>query len=184
VAGFLDYVVNAMFPEPRPIGMGGNSPQVIHDKDGEYAKISTYRRPTEVVYIVDAAHEEPGQKWVQQHGRFGGNPSLQEARENWASGNWSGGGIDGMDVGRGGHLPQGTIYNKDDGIGPRRVARKMHLNRFTNASFFDGHCDSIPLANRKNPDGSPDHVANYAYWLRLFGVRNVEEYAAQDPDQL
>jgi len=88
-----------------------------------------------------------------------------------------------MDVWRGAHLPEGKkLINIDDRPGPRRVAREMHLNRFTNAAFFDGHAEGIQLANRKLPDGSPDHVANYAYWLRLFGVKNADQYAAQDPD--
>lgn len=175
---WLDYLVNAMAPVPKT-NSSANARQVVHSVDGADSRIDTYKRPAEVIYVADAEHED---KNIQSFD----NPSLAEARENWRTGIWHRGGIDVMDVWRGAHLPEGRPLastdadNTSDGPGYRRMARKMHLNRFTNAAFFDGHGQGIPLANRKLASGEPDHLANYAYWLRLSGVRNADEYAAMD----
>ncbi len=176
-APWLDYIVNAMAPEPKQFG-SGTAIQVVHTDNAEDSRLSTYKRPSDVVYVADAERED---KNVPSFG----NPSLAEARNNWETGNWSGGGIDVMDVWRGAHLPEGRDVsgiqdNTSDEPGSRRMARKMHLKRFTNANFFDGHGEGIQLANRKLANGSPDHLRNYAYWLRLMGVRDPEDFANID----
>ena len=45
----------------------------------------------------------------------------------------------------------------------------MHLNRFTNAVFFDGHGGSLQRAPKDLPD-----VDKYAIWLRRYGVQDPE----------
>lgn len=181
-APWLDYLVNAL-----PSVWDGGFDQVM------YSNVSReYPRPSEVIYLADANHESKVAE-VTQEPTGGGrdrydNPSVRMAHINWRLGHetsdpshWGRGGIDVMDVWLGGHLPEGkTGINTDDGIGPRRVARKMHLDRFTNAAFFDGHARGVQLANRRLDSGAPDHIANYAYWLRLFGVRDADVVANRD----
>lgn len=173
---WLDYVVNAMAPIPKTSG-AAECIQVIHTDNPGDSRISTYKRPAEVIYVTEAEHE------ANNLASFG-NPSLSNAHQNWTSGNWGSGGIDVMDVWRGAHLPEGKNlgreYNISEAPGYRRMARKMHLNKFTNAAFFDGHGENVPMAGRTLPSGMPDHQGNYAYWLRLFGVRNPEDFAAMD----
>jgi prepilin-type N-terminal cleavage/methylation domain-containing protein len=180
---FVDYISNSMYPIwNKSSGWGGS--QIVYSEDPDMAenmdacKISVYKRPADVVFAIDAEREDKNIKVPSL-----GNPSLLESRENWwsmqQSGNYgsTGGGIDMMDAWRGIHLPEGkgsAANNTSDAPGYRRVARKMHLNRFTNANFFDGHGASIQLANR------PSQVENYAYWLRLFGVRDPLRVAQED----
>lgn len=173
---FMDYVVNSMNPVAWMKEHTWANAQLIHDypSDQPYCKLSTYNRPAEVVYALDAEREERNMP-------SGGNPSLRQAREQWKNNQWTLGGIDVMDAWRGGHLPEGKNgVNTTDTIGPRRTARKMHMNRYTNANFFDGHGASLPPSERKKSDGTPDHVANYARWLRLFGVKDYLAVAQQD----
>lgn len=184
---FMDYVVNAMDPEgPRSgaanMGYGtpnplGEWPQLYHFREVTAArcKLSMYRNLSDVVYVIDAERED------RNTGSLGAN-SLAQARHNYRTNpaaEWMG--I--MDAWRGLHLPQGKgNTNINDAPGPRRVARSMHLKRFTNAVFMDGHAANIPLAQRYLSSGAIDHVAQYAYWLRLFGVRDPATIAMQDPD--
>ena len=179
---FMDYVINAM--DPRGPWNAGTMPILLplwHSVDlsdpsmGGLCKLATYKWPSEVVFVCDAAREDR----VVPFGSHPGYPSVKDAHDNWRAG--VGPGIDCMDVWKGGHLPQGKVVgttgiNTDDGVGPRRAARKMHLKRFTNATFMDGHSAGVQLANE------PTHVGNYAYWLRLFGVRNPTEVALNDAD--
>ncbi|GMU21936.1 MAG: hypothetical protein AMXMBFR13_20240 [Phycisphaerae bacterium] len=175
---FMDYVVNSMNPVAYlRDNKSWGAAQLIHDykEDLPYCKVSTYKRPSEVIYVLDAERED-------KNTESGGNPSLSRAREQWKQGHeqqnpaiWSNGGIDCMDVWRGAHLPEGkNSINTTDAKGARRAARKMHLQRFTNANFFDGHGASVQLSNR------PNQVANYAYWLKLFGVKDPLAVAQQD----
>lgn len=180
---FIDYAVNSMNPDAWERDRTWNNAQVIHDNptDLSYCKLNTYKRPADVIYLIDAERED-------KNVAFAGNPSLETARSQWWQGHvqsnpaiWNSGGIDVMDVWRGGHLPEGKIgINTSDAAGPRRVARKMHMKRYSNANFFDGHGAQVPLANRRQSNGNPDHNANYAYWLKLFGVKNYLEVAQQD----
>lgn len=190
---FLDYVVNSMDPEgPRASGPGsmpdatGTWEQIRHFDDATRAlsKISIYRQPAEVIYLTEAEKEDKCQG-------FATAASVGEAHENWI--NQRSGALGVMDVWKGAHLPEGKRptaggwgdaekYNISDDVGYRRAARKMHLNRFTNATFMDGHADKIPLANRTDGGGGPNHVANYAYWLKSFGVKDALRIAMEDPD--
>ena len=58
--------------------------------------------------------------------------------------------------------------------GARRVARKMHLNRFAAAVFMDGHGEGLRLVNR------PTRIEEYTVWLQRFGVRDPALAAALD----
>lgn len=179
---FIDYVVNSMVPDPIQ-GSNIKWSQIILDQRNphlQWCSLDEYKRPSTVVYVVDAAREDKALP-------FAGFESVKEARENWQGISNGDGMVASMDVFLGGHLPQGKPSwnagkqnNTDDGPGPRRAARKMHLNRFTNGIFMDGHAEGIQLANLKDPSGKPDHVANYAYWLKLFGVQDALNVAKLD----
>ena len=69
------------------------------------------------------------------------------------------------------HLPECPADNPPEGKGRRRVARKMHLKRFTNAVFFDGHAGRLQLADETQ---YPTDLDKYALWLRRFGVKDPE----------
>jgi prepilin-type N-terminal cleavage/methylation domain-containing protein len=179
---YLDYVVNSMQPDAFQTEGNWANAQVVHENSSDlgHCKLSTYKRPSEVIYTVDAELEE---KSIAS----GGNPSLRESRENWWAGHtgsntsWASGGVDVMDAWRGAHLPEGkSNINVNELPNARRVARKIHLNRFTAASFYDAHAVAVPLAGKVLPNGQTDHVGNYAYWLRLFGVKDPENVARLD----
>ncbi len=153
---FVDYVVNALAPDGPDPDEGW--------LEQKYTKLASIKRPAEWVYILDAARED-------KNVGGGSDVTLQEGRENWKSGAWQTGanGIDAMDVWIADQLPQGMgTTNVSDEPGPRRVARKMHLNRFTNGGFLDGHSMKLPLENRASD------AENYCVWLRRFGVRKVD----------
>jgi prepilin-type N-terminal cleavage/methylation domain-containing protein/prepilin-type processing-associated H-X9-DG protein len=162
---FVDYVVNALDPEgplvsgPLPPGkqMGWN--------EVNYSRMSEYKRPAEFVYLLDAELEEKNTAGI--------TITLKEARENWKSGAWKtnpdANGVDAMDIWKGEQLPQAKAPNNiSEAPGPRRAARKMHLQRFTNAAFLDGHSKGIQLERRAND------VENYAVWLRHFGIKDPD----------
>lgn len=172
---FLDYVVNSMKPVWQ--GSWNDAHQVIHDipEDMPYSKLHTYKRASEVIYIMDAELEE-------KNISFAGKLDMATTYKNWYAGHyqgnrnkWRDGGIDVMDSWLGGHLPEGRSgQNVSDAKGGRRSARKMHLRRFTGASFFDGHASSLALKEDPNPN------LNYGYWLKLFGMPKPYEIANQD----
>jgi prepilin-type processing-associated H-X9-DG protein len=171
---FLDYLVNAM-PSIAP-APGAEWGQVAE------SKVDAYKRPSEVIYVCDAEKESKNEGGV--------DPLLKDARQNWKAGHeywpenpaqadaeWGKGAICVMDVWRGMHLPQGNgagNWNVTDAPGPRRVARKTHLDRFTNAAFFDGHAEGVSAIDLG------DDRSNYAYWLKLFGVNDPTEVALTD----
>jgi len=181
---FIDYVVNAMDPDGPRVGgdsgtpnPSGEWPQLSHFRPETAARcrVSIYRSPSDVVYLVDAEREDRNTPSI-------GANSLAAARYNYLhapASEWMG--I--MDVWRGLHVPQGkNNVNTTDAAGPRRAARAIHLGRFTNAAFMDGHGGGVSLANRRLASGQPDHVSQYAYWLKLFGVKEAASIAAADPD--
>ncbi len=182
---YMDYVVSSMDPDgPRVGGDNGRPspkgewPQLYHFQASTAARCraNIYRSPGEVVYLVDAERED------RNTASTGGIP-LAQARQNYRYNPTTEWWMGQMDVWRGSHVPQGKDdVNTSDAPGPRRAARAMHLGRFTNAVFMDGHAAGVPLAKRMLTAGEPDHVAQYAYWLRLFGVRNAATIAALDPD--
>ncbi len=184
---FMDYVVNAVDPEGPRTGASGTNPgspnpsgewpQLRHfdPATAPLCKTTVYRSTQDVIYLTDAERED-------RNTAYSGVVTLAKARENYRynpTAEWMG--I--MDVWRGMHVPQGKLNaNLSDAPGPRRTARQMHLGRFTNAVFMDGHTVGVQLAKRSLPTGQPDHVAQYAYWLKLFGVKDALRIATQDPD--
>jgi type II secretory pathway pseudopilin PulG len=154
---FVDYVVNAMNPAGPAAGGWTTANQV------KSSNVDIYRRPSEVIYICDAEREDAN---------FGPTTTLKAARLNWMSKAWQSGqsAIDVMDVWQGEHLPEGRDgLNTSDDPGPRRVARKMHLQRFTDAGFFDGHAAGVTPAASSLPDED-----RYAHWLVLFGIKDPQ----------
>ncbi|GMU21934.1 MAG: hypothetical protein AMXMBFR13_20220 [Phycisphaerae bacterium] len=166
---YIDYVINSMTTEWLTYGYWLH-PQA--EEGGDHTKIGTYKRPSEVIYVADAELED-------KNTPLGSAIALQMSREGWKGGVDSGSpastGLEAMDVWMGAHLPEGKLtFNLSDAKGPRRAARKMHLGRFTNANFFDGHGASLQLRNDADP------VINYAHWLKLFGVKEPLRVAKED----
>lgn len=177
---FLDYVHNTLHPD-GPTGDGNWTPVIGGvERKRRHIAIDQYRRPGDVLFICDAERED---RVPQVDGSNGYDPSVAVAAKEWADHNFVPGddfGIDVMDIRTGAHVPEGRDgLNQTDGVGPRRAARKMHLDRFTNGFFLDGHGAGVPTANKFLPSGQPDHRANYAYWLRLFGVTDPVAAAAR-----
>ncbi len=165
---FVDYLANAMHPDG--IGSRGEWEDLL------YSRLDKIRHSGSVIYIIDA-EKEP------QNANAGlmakKDLTLKEARENWRSGiaatDFSKGGIDAYDAWRGIHMPENK-WNPPgkDVVGTRRVARDMHLKRFTPASFFDGH--SEPLQKVVSSLSADDKQAQ---WLRRFGVKLDDMTPAQ-----
>ncbi|HPD29300.1 MAG TPA: type II secretion system protein [Phycisphaerae bacterium] len=175
-APWLGYIGNAFNPD-QILGW----PQM---EMGAGIRIDSYRRPSEVIYIACAESEnmlDPSKSanwsnnphvvrrnWQSQlQNLTSPNPSVVDGAIGWLAAN--GGGIDAMDAWAGCHLPQGRILNNDaNGDEPnqkfRRVARKLHLNRFTNGVFLDGHAQGAQHERRGD-------LENYKTWLKRFGVK-------------
>jgi prepilin-type processing-associated H-X9-DG protein len=154
---FLGYVANAMNPRgPAP--------------DGAWVKASSlrsdaYKRPSGTIYLADAERED---MVVHIAGHPGGD-TVKDAHDNWRQGLLSRPTIGAMTVWTGSHLPEGKdCVNVTEEPGVRRVARKLHMSRFTNAGFIDGHAAGLP------PGGWPLDENNYGVWLQRFGVRDVD----------
>lgn len=170
---WLGYVANAF--DPNEGGQNGWPGNVLAS-----TRLESYKRPADIVYIA-CAETEP--KLVLNPGA-GGYANPFKSRSNWER-NWpdiqsgvaarmqaaisdlqnTGGGIDSMDAWFGAHLPQAIMEkDKNSELIYRRVALRLHLNRFTNAVFYDGHAAGL------QPGTSSNHLENYALWLRRFGL--------------
>ncbi|UCD28170.1 MAG: prepilin-type N-terminal cleavage/methylation domain-containing protein [Planctomycetota bacterium] len=172
---FLDYVVNAI-DHRGPIKEDGNSCG-YHPTDGLWrevygvTKIDLWKRPSEVVYIIDAAREEdnayddPAIGSVLKYGREKIEPwrQLEDITQGQTPGN------EGLtpplayyDLFKAGHLP---AYPEDIGPGmfSSRAALKMHGSG-SNAVFVDGHVELI----KPPPRRSWQQVMQY--YLVKFGV--------------
>jgi len=168
---FLGYVSNSLNPD----GPQGSDWRPL---DGVVTIASKYKMPANVVYIIDA--ETESKSWTGQNSL--GYVSPLGARTNWEqavnAGKLNqdketlgayleplGGGLDCLDVWRGGQLPQfNAPTNPIAGNPNRRVAFELHLNRFANAVFYDGHAGPIPVERR------PNAQENHRAWLQKFGL--------------
>jgi len=177
---FLDYVNNAMNPDPDP---DQNNLETTDWGPYPWFKIDKHKRASEVIYIIDAELESKsmGNPGPGVNTGWPMGPSPLDARENWYEWKRTGdidliavhGGLDVMDIRLGAHLPESKSQNVDNGKGPRRGARKMHLKRFTNALFMDSHAAPQQVLEAQ------DSVENYTYWLRLFGLTQPREVAGR-----
>ncbi|HPD31074.1 MAG TPA: prepilin-type N-terminal cleavage/methylation domain-containing protein [Phycisphaerae bacterium] len=170
-APFLGYVSNSLNPD----GPSGTDWRPL---DGVVNVASRYKTPANVIYIM-CAETEP-KVWDGKNSL--GYLSPLGARKNWESAVAagllapgreaqlkstlinSGGGLDCLDIWRGGQLPQ---YNCPDIRQPnpnRRVAFELHLNRFTNAMFYDGHAGPVPAEKRST------WQENHRVWLQRCGL--------------
>jgi len=180
---FMDYLVNAI----SETGEG----EIVHTSPQNRAQclISSFKYPAQVFYIADVERELPNATVANSCTLAQMRTNFHEAHRAYeATGNLdvflNTLAIDCMDVWMGNMLPQGyNGVNTPGGAAPRRMALQMHLNRFTNAAFYDGHAGGIPAANYKNINGQPDHKRNYIYWLRLAGVEDPEEAATSFPPE-
>ena len=173
---FLGYVSNSLNPD-GPLGSGTSADW--RPLDGIVKIADRYKMPANVVYIADA-ETEPRASYTSAEAGYN-SPTV--ARMNWeealALGNlqtmngdqlgaWlapKGGGLDCLDVWHGGQLPQ---YNPGpdlrQGNPYRRVAYELHMNRFTNAIFYDGHAAWIPAERRAT------WQENHRVWLQKYGL--------------
>ncbi len=162
---FADYVINALHPDRY--AMSGW-------KELEWGRQSDYKRPSEVVLIIDAERMDRME-----------DQDVLSAYSNYYTLNWDDPsvynnpnnlGLDTIDVWLGAHLPEvNTINPNSPAAKRRRAALNMHLDRFSNAGFMDGHAGGLQAAP-KRPDLSPQMQATEAYglWLRRFGVKYVD----------
>jgi prepilin-type N-terminal cleavage/methylation domain-containing protein/prepilin-type processing-associated H-X9-DG protein len=156
--GFVDYVANAMNP---------NGP----DADGLWTKLyylrsESYKRSSQTIYLADAERED----MVVHIGGHPGGETVKDAHDNWTAGLYATQPtLSAMTVWTGSHLPEGKdCVNVTDEPGVRRVARRLHPSRFTNASFLDGHASGAP------PAAWPVDASNYGVWLSRYGVKDPE----------
>jgi len=164
---FVDYVSNALDPDGRTMGPSGK----LQWQEQTYVSIGRYRRPSDVVSFCDAERIDRAEEDMQA-----GYDQYWEL--DWTNtANWIYLGIDTCEVWKGAHLPEGKDgVNVDDRQSPngRRAARRMHLTRFTNAGFMDGSGSGIRMAPKNLPN-----VEKYAYWLRKFGVKDVDKWKTE-----
>jgi prepilin-type processing-associated H-X9-DG protein len=164
---FVDFLSNALDPK-GPDATGTWSPP---DKR-KFVAASSYRDPGGVVLFIEAERED---RVVD----FRDLPSVKTAREQWKAGpsSWQQGGVHNMSIWKGGHLPQGKNgINVDDKPGPRKVTREMHPSGRINAAFFDGHGQTVRRTTQVS------QTEDYAYWLKLFGVKDPQKVAQSDDD--
>jgi prepilin-type processing-associated H-X9-DG protein len=154
---FVDYVANAMNPRgPAPDGTWSRA---------AYLRSEGYRRQSSTIYLADAERED---MVVHIPGHPGG-VTVKDAHDNWLAQAFDKPTLGAMTVWTGSHLPEGKdCVNVTDEPGVRRVGRKLHPGRFTNAGFLDGHAQSVP------PGGWPVDENNYGVWLSRFGVRDSD----------
>lgn len=153
---WVDYVINALDPDrvSNPIGWVEN----------KWIRASSYKRPSDIVLMTDAVRMDQTT-----------DPDLVNGYDNYYRLNWDDPavyndvrnvGIDTTDVRMGAHLPEQPRLLKQYKY---RVAREMHLQRFTNINFMDGHAGPLQLAPKQLPN-----VDKYEMWLRRFGVKQPE----------
>lgn len=173
---FLGYVSNSMNPD----GPLNNDWRPL---DGIVSIANRYKMPANIVYV--ACGETESKMWHGKHPALGYLSPLG-ARENWEyvvragmldTGREqelisylinNGGGLDCMDVWRGAQLPQYLATPNPT----RRVALDLHMKKFTNAVFYDGHADKIRKENRESS------IENHKAWLRRFGLTEAGITAA------
>lgn len=165
----LGYSVNGIDPQALSKAVANNTS--IGWTELNYASIDAYRQSSRVVYLADAERED----YNADPGSTGGAgaDSLRQYRLNWqkklamCSANPAGTapGIDAFDIWLGKHLPENTANSTNAKVGPRRTARKLHLNRFTSSGFFDGHAAGLTPA-------TPGLAENdkYLLWLLRYGI--------------
>lgn len=164
---FVDYVANALHRNGpagdslvKPVGQG-----ITWSTQVKFSRLGLYRHPAEVMYLCDAEREDKN--------TAGSSTSLKDARVNWATTVWRPpptpltSALDILDFWKGEHLPENSANPSDD-PGPRRIARKMHLDRYTNTDFLDGHAAGLQLGRRATD------VDNYYLWLIRAGVQDPE----------
>jgi prepilin-type processing-associated H-X9-DG protein/prepilin-type N-terminal cleavage/methylation domain-containing protein len=150
---YLDYVMNGL-DHRGPVGSN-----CAPNWTGGYwievegvSKINVWKRPSEVVYIMDAAMEEEENPVAPLKG------ALYKARIN--------GWMTYFDIWHGGHLP---AYPEDVLAEVERRPRgalKMH-GQGSNAVFVDGHVETV------RPPRRTSSKAVYHYYLKRFGVNGV-----------
>lgn len=169
---FVDYVVNAL----DPVGPGTDGKWPDQELWLNLGSLTRKQRPSDVGYFFDAERED---KTAELTGNCA-TQSLKQAHAKWVLNQSEG--VDAADVWEGAHLPEGKDgVNVSDGQqGPRRIARKMHQAKYTNASMLDGHSQGLTLAGKFDGAGNlmTDQM-KYALWLRRLGVLDPELAASR-----
>jgi len=167
---WLGYLSNSLMPE-RYIHTQW------HNVDG-LVNIDRYKHPSDTVYVIDAETEQR----VNVPGAYGSTPP--KARQTWEEAlrtgllepanratlitfmMANGGGIDAMAAWQDGHLPEYQPTSSSPPFNPdRKVAVNLHMGRFSNAVFHDGHAAGLAPENRTPP------YENHRLWLRRFGIQ-------------
>lgn len=163
---FLDYVVNAL-DDRGPL----DSNCVFNGGSGRWYEVqgaqnlSVWKRASEVIYIMDAAHEtEEDTAGVLRDAR----ENIQKSRQwNFGSGQPAWATVDFYDIWKAALVP---AYRQDI-KGPERYPRaslKMHLNRGSAAAHADGHVELIKVPDRTNNNSDID-IARF--YIKRLGVR-------------
>lgn len=157
---FADYVINALDPEGRRRNQYGQ----VAWNEVKWIRLGSHKRASDVVLMADAVRFDQTK-----------DPDLLNGYKNYYELDWTDEnnwkdinvGIDTLDVRMGAHLPE---YPKVVAAPKYRVAREMHLKRFTNIGFMDGHAAGLQLAPKTAPNAE-----KYGLWLRRFGVKNWKD---------
>jgi len=162
---FLDYVVNALDHEgpktPGTCAVNRHGGQWYEVKGK--GKLDWWKRPAEVIYIMDAADETAPFT----------DPLLEDVRENIEAvraNPLSGGGLDVYDVWWGGAVPRDPKETSPAPISdadwlPRGAAR-LHLDRGPAAAFADGH---VELIKQPEVNAATTSAERFAFWIKRFG---------------
>ncbi len=170
---FLDYVVNAL-DHRGPMRSGGGGPGACtpDPTGGRWnevrgtAKVDLWNRPSDVIYIMDAAIEKDENK----------SGSLEQARLNTfiyrASGTAGVLGLDAYDIFSGGQVPMRPDLNTIDTVSENspRASWKMHAGAGMVASYVDSHAGLV-----KPPTGADANTRQLIqrwYWKHL-GVKDA-----------
>ncbi len=161
---YVDYVINAL--DSRGRQPSKDTGQVVWN-EVEWINIGAYKRASDVVLMTDYVLFDQTK-----------DADTLASYDNYYNQNWNDPsvcqtylGLDTTDVWKGAHLPE---YPKASATPKYRVAREMHLQRFTNCGFMDGHAAGLQLAPKQWAA-----IDKYKLWLRRFGVKDVNTVAAQ-----
>jgi prepilin-type processing-associated H-X9-DG protein len=125
-------------------------------------KIDVWKRPSDVIYVIDAVEEslavqDPRNTWKTLQGI---RENIDVVRGPVPPGSLTG--LDWFDVPGGESVP---LYPQWVGYGVPRAALKMHVNRGSNGAFVDGHVELV-----KPPSESQGIDAVRQFYYRKFGV--------------
>lgn len=173
---FLDYIINGMDDRGPLDNNGAFSPTGRWIGVKGFTQIGRWKRPSDVVYVMDAAHElDENEEGILLRTREniktirntnGVTPNVGwQIYESWA----------------GYTLPAFPEDITRDNRQPR-VALRMHMKTASNAVYIDGHCAPVKPPRRESA------LQISQYYMRVFGVlhavqSNITSLAGSHPNQ-